>query len=80
MRPISLKNVPTLVVSAEHDIIAPPHAGRALAAGIDGARYVCIPNTAHGVILQSPELINPLLLKHLSVAEEHCNRRAVVPK
>ncbi|RYZ42730.1 MAG: alpha/beta fold hydrolase [Myxococcaceae bacterium] len=61
--------LPTLVVSAEHDPIAPPSAGRALALGIPGARYVEVPNASHGVTLRLPERINALLREHLEGAE-----------
>jgi len=57
--------VPTLVLSAEHDLIAPPRLGRALAAAIPGARYVQIDGAAHGVPLQCPQQVNTLLREHL---------------
>jgi pimeloyl-ACP methyl ester carboxylesterase len=61
--------IPTLVVSAAHDRIAPPKSGRALAAGIPGARYVELPAVSHGVPIQYPEKINPLLLQHFASAK-----------
>jgi pimeloyl-ACP methyl ester carboxylesterase len=64
-----LKGVPTLVVSAAHDRIAPPSGGRVLAAGIEGARFVEIPGASHGVPLQLPERINELLHEHWSAVE-----------
>jgi pimeloyl-ACP methyl ester carboxylesterase len=64
-----LAGVPTLVVNAEHDPIAPPRSGRKLAGGIPGARYVEISGASHGVPIQFPERINSLLLDHLSVTE-----------
>ncbi len=57
-----LTGIPTLVLSAKHDIIFPPACGRALAAGIPGARYVEVPEAAHGVTIQCPDLINAALL------------------
>jgi pimeloyl-ACP methyl ester carboxylesterase len=60
-----LAGVPTLVVNAEHDPIAPPRSGRKLAGGIPGARYVEIPGASHGVPIQYPDRINSLLLEHL---------------
>ena len=65
----SFAGIPTLVVSAAHDRIAPPYGGRALAAAIPGARYVEIENASHGVTIHQPERINTLLLEHLSAAE-----------
>jgi pimeloyl-ACP methyl ester carboxylesterase len=63
-----LPRVPTLVVSAELDIIFPPSCGKALAAGIRGARYVEIPGAAHGVTIQLHETVNRLLHEHFSSA------------
>lgn len=65
----ALAGLPTLVVSAEHDRVAPPASGRALAAGIPGARYVELPAAAHGIPLTAPARINALLLEHLAQAQ-----------
>lgn len=64
-----LAGIPTLVVSAEHDPIAPPPLGRALAAGIPGARFVEIPRASHGVPIHDAARINQLLGEHLAAAE-----------
>jgi pimeloyl-ACP methyl ester carboxylesterase len=64
-----LAGLPTLVVSARHDRIAPPRSGRALAAGIPGASYIEIPDAAHGVPIHKPDRINALLAEHLAGAE-----------
>lgn len=61
--------LPSLVVSATHDLIAPPRFGRDLAAEIRGARYVEVEDAAHGVTLQRPGVINDLLREHLLAAE-----------
>lgn len=58
-----LAGVPTLVVSAAEDRIAPPVLGRALAERIPGAIYKEIPGAAHGVPLTRAEIINRLLLE-----------------
>lgn len=63
-----LASKPALVVSAEHDRIAPPTRGRELAAAIGTARYVEIEGAGHGVTLQKADEINQLLLEHLSRA------------
>jgi pimeloyl-ACP methyl ester carboxylesterase len=60
-----LAGLPSLVVNAVHDPIAPPSAGRVLA-GIPGSRYVELPDASHGVPIQSPGRINALLLDHLA--------------
>jgi pimeloyl-ACP methyl ester carboxylesterase len=65
-----LGRFPTLVVSAEHDPIAQPRAGRALAEGIPGARYVEIEGASHGVTIQLASRINELLRDHLTAAEQ----------
>jgi len=64
-----LAGLPTLVVSAEHDPIAVPSLGRAIAADIPGARYECLAGASHGVILTEPGRINPLLAEHLDASE-----------
>ena len=62
------RGIPTLVVSAEYDIIFPPACGMALAAGINGAKYVEIPGAAHGVTIQCYETVNRLLHEHFNSA------------
>jgi pimeloyl-ACP methyl ester carboxylesterase len=64
-----LAGMPTLVVSAEHDLIAPARFGRALAAAVPGARYVEIEDAAHGVTIQRAPAVNGLLREHLGAAE-----------
>jgi pimeloyl-ACP methyl ester carboxylesterase len=64
-----LAGVPTLVISATRDRVAPPPLGRALAAGIPGARYAEIPDAAHGVVLQKPAEVNAALRAHVRAAE-----------
>ncbi|RKH74765.1 alpha/beta fold hydrolase [Corallococcus aberystwythensis] len=64
-----LAGLPTLVVSATHDPIAPPTAGQALAVGIPGARFVELPHASHGVTLRFADRINALLREHLEASE-----------
>jgi pimeloyl-ACP methyl ester carboxylesterase len=64
-----LAGIPTLVVSAEHDPIAPPRAGRGLAAGISGARLVEVAGASHGLPITHAARINALLREHLAAAE-----------
>lgn len=61
--------IPTLVMSAEHDPIAPPRYGRALADAIPGARYVEFHDASHGLPISHAERVNALLLQHLDRAE-----------
>jgi pimeloyl-ACP methyl ester carboxylesterase len=53
-----LAGIPTWVVSAECDPIAPPSQGRRLAAAIPGAAFDCFPGASHGLTLHRPELLN----------------------
>lgn len=64
----ALAGLPTLVLSAEHDRIARPQYGRALAAAVPGARYVEVPGAGHAVTIQSAAAVNGLLLDHLARA------------
>jgi len=64
-----LAGTPALVMSAEHDRIAPPSSGRAIAAGIPGARYVEFAGASHGLPIQRADEVNALLLEHLRAAE-----------
>lgn len=66
-----LAGIPTLVVSAAHDPIAPPRAGRALAAGIPGARYVEIDDASHGLPITHADRVNALLLEHIAAADAY---------
>ncbi|MCU1250478.1 MAG: putative hydrolase [Edaphobacter sp.] len=52
-----LAEIPTLVFSATRNRIFPPKYGRRLATAIPEARYVEIPDAAHGVTIQSAEVV-----------------------
>lgn len=60
-----LAGVPTLVLSAEHDRIARPVFGRALAAAIPGATFIEVAGAGHAVTIQCAEDINDILAAHL---------------
>jgi pimeloyl-ACP methyl ester carboxylesterase len=64
-----LAGLPTLVVTAAHDPIAPPRVGRPLADGIPGARYVEVADASHGLPITHPAETNALLREHLEAAE-----------
>ncbi|MBB5855635.1 alpha/beta fold hydrolase [Amycolatopsis umgeniensis] len=57
--------VPSHVVSFEHDLVAPPEAGRELAAAIPGATHRTIPGCGHFGYLENPEAVNRELLRFL---------------
>lgn len=63
-----LAGLPTLVITARHDVVTPPASGRALAAGIPGARHVSIEDAAHGFPIQQVARANALLSEHLDAA------------
>lgn len=67
----ALGHVPTLVCSAAHDPIAPPWAGRAIAAGIAGARYVEFADAGHALPVQHAGRVNALLAEHFAAAGAH---------
>jgi pimeloyl-ACP methyl ester carboxylesterase len=64
-----LVGIPTLVMSAAHDPIAPPRFGRALAAAIPGAQYVQFDDAAHGLPIQHALRVNRLLREHVEAVE-----------
>lgn len=66
----TLGGIPTLVLSASEDPLAPPALGRALAAGVPGATYVEIEDAAHGVTITKAEEVNALLEELFRRGEE----------
>lgn len=62
----ALSGIPTLVLSAQHDLIARPEYGRALAAAVPGSRFVELPGAGHAVTIQCAGHVNAILLEHLS--------------
>jgi pimeloyl-ACP methyl ester carboxylesterase len=58
----SLVNTRAIVISAEHDIIAPPQGGRELASLIPGARFLELRGTAHAATITRAVEVN----RHLS--------------
>jgi pimeloyl-ACP methyl ester carboxylesterase len=71
-----LAGIPTLVVSAEKDPIARPAAGRAMAAGIPGARYIEAAGASHSFPVLEAERCGALLLEHLASAERRMSEAA----
>jgi pimeloyl-ACP methyl ester carboxylesterase len=63
-----LKGIPTLVMAAAHDPIAPPQSGRKLAEGIPSAKYVEVADASHGLPITHAELINRSLCDHFHAA------------
>ncbi len=73
-----LAHIPTLVVSAREDRIAPPSQGRAIAAAIPGSRYVEVADAGHGVPIQRAEDINNLLVGHFARASGSVTQSVVL--
>lgn len=63
-------SAPTLVISGQHDRIFPPSDGQRLAAAIPGARFVVVPDAAHLLAAEVPDVINSLLDEHLALLVE----------
>jgi len=64
-----LAGIPTLVMNGTEDPIAPPKAGRAIAAGIPGARYIEFSGTSHALPIFRAEECARKTLAHLQDAE-----------
>jgi pimeloyl-ACP methyl ester carboxylesterase len=69
----SLTSIPTLVVSAEHDPIAPLIYGRRLSQLIPGATFEELPGAAHGVIIDQAEAVNERLRTFMESVERTRN-------
>jgi pimeloyl-ACP methyl ester carboxylesterase len=65
-----LSSIPALVISGAHDRIARPNLGRALAEGINGARYVEFSDGGHALTIQCAGRLNALLIEHIDSAEK----------
>jgi pimeloyl-ACP methyl ester carboxylesterase len=72
-RLFELAGLPTLVVAARHDMVAPPELGLALAAAIPGARFHEVPDASHGVIVELPDAVDALLRERLSGGAAHAS-------
>lgn len=64
-----LINLPTLIVNAAHDPIAPLSAGKTLRVKLAGAHYVEVSDASHGLPITHAAQVNQLLREHLSAVE-----------
>ncbi|MCE9593270.1 MAG: alpha/beta hydrolase [Planctomycetes bacterium] len=64
----ALAGLPTWVVSADEDPIAPPRLGRALADAVPGARFDVEVDAAHGLPIEHAGRLNPRLAEHFERA------------
>ncbi len=60
-----LAGIPTLVLSARHDPIAPPALGKSISDGIAGARLEVVEDASHGLPITHADLTNQFLAGHL---------------
>ena len=68
-RVTELSGIPTLVVSAHHDPIAPPALGKDIASRIRGSRHVEFADASHALPIQLAAEVNALLSDHFWAAE-----------
>lgn len=64
-----LEGLPTLILNATHDPIAPPELGRIIAAGIPGSSFLEFEDASHGVPIQHADRINAMLIEHFMNAD-----------
>jgi pimeloyl-ACP methyl ester carboxylesterase len=57
---------PTLVVAAREDILLPPAFSEELARGISGAELAIVEETAHGLLIESPEEVGRVMHSFLA--------------
>jgi pimeloyl-ACP methyl ester carboxylesterase len=55
--------VPCQVISFEHDLITPPHAGEELAGLLPGAGFELVPDAGHYGYLENPDAVNKSVLE-----------------
>lgn len=60
---------PTLVVTAEHDVMTPPGKGRALAELIPGARLLTVQKCGHMMLQEAPDAVLDALIVALAAGE-----------
>jgi pimeloyl-ACP methyl ester carboxylesterase len=65
----ALAGLPTLIVRPGLDLLVDSRASLALHAAIPGSRLVELPEAGHGLVRQSWQRLNPLLLEHFAAAD-----------
>ena len=61
---------PTLIITGEDDTAQPPRNSQSLAAGIRGAKMICIPGAGHSSSLEQPEAVIAAMRELLQTAEK----------
>ncbi len=65
-----LGDLPTLIVNARHDPIAPPSCGKAIATALPHARYVEVAYASHALPITHADWVNELLENHFLDASQ----------
>ncbi|MGH3627819.1 MAG: alpha/beta fold hydrolase [Sciscionella sp.] len=61
--------VPTLAIAGEEDPATPPEMLAEISEGVTDAELVVVPDAAHLLNVERPEVVNPVLAEHLAAAE-----------
>jgi pimeloyl-ACP methyl ester carboxylesterase len=67
-----LRDLPTLVLAGDRDLLTPPAHSEAIAAQLPDAELEILPDTGHLLMLERPELVNAYLARLLERAARHC--------
>ncbi len=65
-----LGELPTLIINARHDPIAPPSCGKAIATAMSHSRYVEVADASHALPITHAEWVNELLENHFLDASQ----------
>jgi pimeloyl-ACP methyl ester carboxylesterase len=67
-----LRELPTLVLAGDRDLLTPPAHSEAMAARLPGVELEILPDTGHLLMLERPELVNARLARLLVRAAARC--------
>jgi pimeloyl-ACP methyl ester carboxylesterase len=68
----ALRDLPTLVLAGDRDLLTPPAHSEAIAAQLPDAELEILPDTGHLLMLERPELVNAHLARLLERAATYC--------
>ncbi|WP_370123174.1 alpha/beta fold hydrolase [Streptacidiphilus sp. MAP12-33] len=67
-----LRDLPTLVLAGDQDLLTPPTHSEAIAARLPDAELEILPDTGHLLMLERPEVVNARLARLLERAAAYC--------
>ncbi|MEY9845671.1 alpha/beta fold hydrolase [Streptacidiphilus sp. MAP5-3] len=67
-----LRDIPTLVMAGDEDLLTPPSHSEAIAAELPDAELDILPDTGHLLMLERPDLVDARLADLLERAAGHC--------